>query len=540
MSDLPPLTQDLMLSPAYQDRDDLVVPPPALFELPETVLQFGTGAFLRGFTDYFIDEANRARVEGAEAAEADALGGRVVIVGSTGSRRVDLLNQQDGLYTVSVEGLDEGEAVQRRRVLAAVSRAISSVSDWSDVLALAEQAPLGLIVSNTTEVGITFNEEDAGAEEPLRLDPPQSFPGKLTALLYRRAEAFDYDEAAGVVVLPCELIEQNGDRLREIVERLSAAWGLGERFVEWLRAACPFPNTLVDRIVPGTPEGEKRTEYDAALGYRDELLIVAETYRLWAIEGNAALRRRLPFAEDAFASEDGAAKGVVVAEDIEPFRQRKVRILNGTHTTCVPAAFLCGNETIHESMQDPLVGRFIEHVMRQEIVPSLDVDSASAERFAEAVLERFRNPYLEHRLLDITLHQTTKLHARVVPSILRYYEKSGRLPASVAFGFACFLVLVRGSSAATGDEDRYTLRDEHASFFARLWDELEDESAPALRHLAETACQQEQFWGVRLDDAVPGFAGAVAGHLENLLHEGARPALEAHLDAAARGEPAAS
>ena len=524
MPERPQLNRELILSDEQQQRDDLRTPPPEVFDLPETILQFGTGAFLRGFTDVFVDRANRKALETGEG------GGRVVIVGSTGSPRVDRLNEQDGLYTLSVQGLDDGEAVQRRQVIAAVSRAISSVTDWGDVLALAERDALELIVSNTTEVGITFNEDDADAEDPLDLDPPESFPGKLTAFLYRRAETFDYDEDAGVVILPCELVEDNGDELRDLVFRLAERWDLPDRFAEWLRANCPFPNTLVDRIVPGTPEGEKRAAHDDALGYEDDLLIEAETYRLWAIEGDDALRERLPFAEEDFAEADGGAEGIVVTPHIEPFRQRKVRILNGAHTTCVPAAYLCGNETIYEAMQDELASGFIETVMRSEIVPSLDVDSASAERFADAVLERFRNPYLEHRLLDITLHHTTKIEARVVPTIRRYYEKHDEPPSSVALGFACYLLLVRESEGG----ERFTIKDDHADFFAGLWDGLDEDRADSIKAVADVACEAERFWGNALDEIAPGFSDEVMRHLQRLVADGPREAIEAHLSAGAR------
>ena len=519
MPERPQLNRELILSDEQQRRDDLRIPPPEVFDLPETILQFGTGAFLRGFADFFVDRANRQALETGEG------GGRVVIVGSTGSPRVDLLNDQDGLYTLSVQGLSEGEAVQRRQVIAAVSRAISSVTDWSDVLALAERDALELIVSNTTEVGITFNEDDADAEDPLDLDPPESFPGKLTAFLYRRAETFDYDEDAGVVVLPCELVEDNGDELRGLVLQLAERWDFGDRFAEWLRANCPFPNTLVDRIVPGTPEGEKRAAHDEALGYDDDLLIEAETYRLWAVEGDDALRQRLPFAEEDFAEADGGAEGIVVTPDIEPFRQRKVRILNGAHTSGVPAAYLCGNGTIYEAMQDEPASGFFETVMRNEIVPSLDVDSDSAERFAGAVLDRFRNPYLEHRLLDITLHHTTKIKTRVVPTIRRYHQKTGEVPASVALGVACYLLLARESEGG----ERFTIEDEHADFFAGLWDGLDEDRARSIKAVADVACEAERFWGASLDELAPGFSEEVARHLQRLVSDGPRETIEAHL-----------
>ncbi|HEX2095704.1 MAG TPA: hypothetical protein VHG28_25120, partial [Longimicrobiaceae bacterium] len=252
MPDLPTLGRALVSSPAFQAREDLVVPAPGLLDLPERVVQFGTGAFLRGFVDCFVDQANR-----------DGLfGGRVVMVGSTGSGRDQVLNRQDGLYTLSSQGIAGGAPRREHRVIASVSRALSARDEWAEVLACARNPELELVFSNTTEVGITLDEGDSA-----ELSPPRSFPGKLTRFLFERARAFDYDPARGVVVLPCELIEDNGDRLKEIVLTLAERWGLGDDFARWVREAVPFCNTLVDRIVPGTPAPEVREQLFAELGY---------------------------------------------------------------------------------------------------------------------------------------------------------------------------------------------------------------------------------------------------------------------------------
>lgn len=469
----------------------------AHFDLPERILQFGTGAFLRGFVDFFIDEANRQGV----------FAGRAVMVGSTGSGRAARLNDQEGVYTLCVQGLQDGARVDRCRAVASVSRALAASERWDEVLACARSPELGFVVSNTTEVGIAFD-----AEDRLDLNPPRSFPGKLTAVLYERARAFDFDPAKGLVVLPCELVERNGDELRRIVLALAEQWELGEAFSAWVRTANRFCNTLVDRIVPGTPEGEVLAALVDRLGYRDDLLIQAEPYRLWAIEGDEALRRALPFA--------AADPGIIVAEEIEPYRERKVRILNGTHTIMVPLAYLCGRETVREAVDDPLTGAFVRHVMLREIVPSLETDPAMARAFADEVLDRFANPYIRHELLSITFQQTTKMRVRVLPSLFGYHRKQGRLPEGLPLGFAAFLWFLVGEHRAPADrlpaDDRAELVRSH----------YEANGNGARGAFVARVCADERLWGTRLD-RLPGFAEAVTGHLDRIATDGAAAALTA-------------
>jgi tagaturonate reductase len=496
---LPALSRELVLSPAFQARGGLTVPDAALLDLPERVVQFGTGAFLRGFVEYFIDQANR---RGLSA-------GRIVMVGSTGSGRDHVLGAQDGLYTLSVQGVDRGAPVQEHRVIGAVSRALSARDQWEEVLAVARDPQVELVFSNTTEVGITLDEGD----EPT-LSPPRSFPGKLTRFLYERARAFDFDPARGVVVLPCELIEDNGSRLREIVLALAERWELGADFTAWVERAVPFCDTLVDRIVPGTPAPAALGEAQAALGYRDGLLTTCEVYRLFAIEGDAALRERLRFAE--------ADPGIVVTPDVAPYRERKVRLLNGAHTITVPTALLSGCETVLEAVRHPLVGPFLRRVMLEEIVPHLE--APGAEEFAHAVLDRFANPFIRHALLDISLQQTMKMRVRVVPSLVRYAERTGRAPTSLAFGFAAYLLHVRGDEGERRADDR-------GERVRRAWAARGDDTEALVR----AVCADETLWGADLT-RLPGLVEAVAAALARMEREGVPAALEAHL--AALGTPA--
>ena len=480
-----------------------VAPPPGHADLPETILQFGTGAFLRGFVEYFVDEANRA----------GAWNGSVVMVSSTGSGRAVLLEEQDDLYTLCVRGVEEGDTVDRARVVAAVSRALSAQDHWSEVLAVARQSDLKLVTSNTTEVGITLDEDDQ-----IDLAPPRSFPGKLTAVLYERARAFGYAPEAGLVILPCELIENNGETLRDIVLTLARRWELGEPFETWVRDANSFCNTLVDRIVPGTPEGDDLADLYRRIGYRDDLLTVAEPYRLWAIEGNDSVRARV----DTLSVDPG----MVVTDDITPYRVRKVRILNGTHTITVPAAYLCGCETVREAIDDPLVSEFLRRVMLDEIVPSLDLDADRAQAFAQEVLDRFANPFIRHELLDITFQQTTKMRVRVLPSLLDFVGKRDAVPESIAFGFACFL-LFQHEDYRPADEALPT--DDARAYWHGRWAGVEDlEDEEALRRFVATVAADEDRWGRDLS-VVPGFLPAVENHLVRVVQQGPRAALEAHL-----------
>ena len=469
---------------------------PARAAGPERVLQFGTGAFLRGFADALLDEA-----------AGDSWDGRVVMVGSTGSGRAAALDAQDGRYTLVVRGLRDGEPVDEARVVGSVSRALAASDDWDAVLDLARSPDLWLVVSNTTEVGIT----DDPADRP-DLDPPRSFPGKLAAVLAARAEAHDY-EGAGLVVLPCELIESNGDRLRKIVEAHAGRWGLDARFLPWLDREVTFCNTLVDRIVPGTPDDPD--DIYERLGYTDDLLTVAEPYRLWAIEGVDASRL------GALAEVDG----VVVTDDLTPYRERKVRVLNGGHTATVPAALLCGLDTVAEALDDETVGAFVRRAILDEIVPSLDVDPAMAEslasptalQFAHDVIDRFANPFVAHALRDITFQQTAKLGVRVAPSVRGYCEKRGEAPPLLCLGIAALLASVR-----PGAVDGLST-DDASDDWRQRWTDVDRTDADALRAFAADALT---LWGL---DPVDGVPEAVGDALVAIERDGCRATLAARL-----------
>lgn len=502
---LPRLTQRVL--PTLSSQTKAALPSPEIFNLPEKILQFGSGGFLRAFADYFIDRANRQGV----------FNGRIVVVQSTGGSRGNTLHEQGGLFTLCVQGLENGAPLESYTVISSISRTLSAHEEWLHVLQCAANPQLELVLSNTTEVGIAFDESDA-----LALQPPRSFPGKLVAFLYERFKIFNGAADKGLIIIPCELVDNNADLLREIVLKLAQKWELGEAFAQWLMHANRFCNSLVDRIVPGTPVPEALSQHAQKLGYEDRLLTCAEVYSLWAIQGEDVLRRRLAFA--------AVNPTIIVTEDITPYRERKVRILNGTHTLTVPAAFLLGNRIVRDNMNHALTAKFIERIIFDEIVPSLEVDRESATVFAHEVLARWRNPFLQHKLIDITLHSTSKMRARNVPTILRYYQKMKKTPRLIAFGFAAYLLFMRGTEKQNGKfygkrgEELYPINDEQAEYFFERWRHVNAAELATIEDFVKTVCGNENLWGASLA-ALAGFVETVSTELQQLLQRGVEETL---------------
>ena len=474
-------------------------PVPALFELPEKVLQFGTGVLLRGLPDFQIDQANRQGV----------FNGRIVVVKSTDGGDATAFARQNNLYTVCVRGVEDGQPVEENVVCASISRVLSAKSQWADVLQVAASPDLQVVISNTTEVGIQLVTED------IRLMPPTSFPGKLLAVLHARFQAFDGDTSKGLVIVPTELIPDNGRKLEGIVLELAHRNELGPEFIDWLETANHFCNTLVDRIVPGRPAPEAYAALQAELGYHDELLTMTEAYALWAIEGDEHVRAVLSF--------HTAASGVVIRPDITLFRELKLRLLNGTHTLSYALVHLMGCTTVRESLENEHLARFIHNLMLADLLPGIPVpvDEKAGQRFGMQVLDRFRNPYLEHRWLAIAMQGSAKMAMRNVPTLLHYYEQHQAVPHYVALGFAAYLRFVRnvdGKGEANGQS--YDVQDDRAGYFADLWARLE----PA--ELVHTTLHNAALWGHDLT-RLPGFADSVTRYLNQLLEEGAPATLAA-------------
>ena len=496
------LTQELALA-APRGAAAVAWPTAALLALPEKVLQFGTGVLLRGLPDFQIDQANRQSV----------FNGRIVVVKSTDGGDATAFARQDNLYTVCVRGVDDGRPVEENVVCASISRVLSAKSQWAEVLKVAASAELQVVISNTTEVGIQLVNED------IRLAPPASFPGKLLAVLYARFQAFEGDVRKGLVMVPTELIPDNGRKLEAIVLELAHRNELGAEFIDWLEAANDFCNTLVDRIVPGRPEPAAYAALQADLGYHDELLTMAEAYALWAIEGGERVRAILTFAE--------AAQGVIIRPDITLFRELKLRLLNGTHTLSYGLAHLSGCATVREALENEHLARFIHNLMLADLLPGIPfaVDEKVGQRFGMQVLDRFRNPYLEHRWLSIAVQGTAKMQLRnVVPTLLHYYQQHRAVPHYVALGFAAYLLFMRnvGGQGETHSQP-YAIQDDRAAYFAELW----AHHTPA--ELVPAALRNAALWGHDLT-RLPGFADCVTHYLQQLLGEGPAATLATFFD----------
>lgn len=505
---LPQLNQTLIKEKKFNQIPNLQVPSEEQLEFPEKVLQFGSGALLRGFLDFFVDQAHRKGL----------FDGRVVVVNSTRSGRGAAFNEQEGLFTQCVEGFAKGETVKEYIINGAISRAISAADEWEQVLECAKNPDLAVITSNTTEVGITLKEDD-----DLKADPPQSFPGKLTAFLYERFKAFDGSAESGLVILPTELILDNGSKLKQIVQTLAKNNGLEADFTDWLENNNIFCNTLVDRIVPGTPDEEKQHAIFEELGFTDDLLTVSEVYRLFAIEGNKEeLHKKAPFLQ--------ADENIIISEDITPYRERKLRILNGGHTISVAAGYLCGLETVYDCMEDEVMQKFITQVIHDEIVPSLDIDQEMAKEFANDVLDRFRNPFLNHQLLSITLQYTSKMNMRNGLTFVRYAKKIGNVPELMCAGFAAYLLFARPQKVSEGkyygiyEDKEYLINDDKAEFLLTLWANIDPGNSKQIEALVHNLLTDENIWDVRLDK-IEGLKDKISQYLTKYIELGVKATL---------------
>lgn len=480
------------------------MPSTEYFDLPEKVLQFGTGVLLRGLPDYFIDKANKQ----------NAFNGRVVVVKSTGAGDADAFENQDGLYTLCIRGVENGEEVEEYIVNASISRMLSAKSDWDKILQCASNPDLEIVISNTTEVGIALQ-----ADDDIRSNPPESFPGKLLAFLFERYKAFNGAKDKGLVIVPTELIPANGTKLEGIVEELAHINKLDYAFMDWLENCNHFCNSLVDRIVPGKLPVQKQIEVEQQLGYKDELMIMSEVYRLWAIEGDKNIADKLSFAK--------ADKGVVIEENIDKYRELKLRLLNGSHTLTCGLAFLAGFHTVRDAMDDEGFCAFISKLVYDEIIPAITgelVSEAEAKEFAAKVLDRYRNPSIDHQWLSITMQYSSKMSMRVLPIVERFYQKFKAVPQHMALGLAAYIFFMQTQKDATGKfwghiKDRnYLVTDDKAEFCYNKWNTCKPEE------LVNEVLKDKTHWGTDLT-LMPGLARAVENHLIELQKDGAASVL---------------
>lgn len=476
------------------------VPEQTIFSLPEKVLQFGTGVLLRGLPDYFIDKANKQGL----------FNGRIVLVKSTAQGDRDLFTQQDNLYTLCVRGVEKGKTIDEMMINASISRVLSAGSQWKEILACAENPELQIIISNTTEAGLVLADDDPEDS------PPNSFPGKLLAFLLQRYRHFNGSAESGMVIIPTELIPDNGKLLKEILISKCKKNNLSGSFIQWLETANEFCSSLVDCIVPGSLQEPDKTEVRSRLGYTDDLMIMSEVYRLWAIESDRERSRKI-------LSFSGADKRIIISDDISKFRELKLRLLNGAHTFTCGLAVWAGFSFVKQAMENGGFSSFITSLLRDELVPAVQSENISAEEalaFANEVLDRFRNPFLQHRWLSICLQYSSKMRTRNVQNIVQYYKRKKSVPKLMAAGFAGWLLYMKTDKKAgnqfTGSlsGEEYILQDDAAEKLYGYW----IASGSNTEMLVKSVLQDERLWGEDLT-IYPGFADAVTQNLD-LLRKG--------------------
>lgn len=470
-------------------------------ERPIKVVQFGEGNFLRGFVDYMIDIAN----------EQGKFDGDIVLIKPIEFGSLDMFHKQDCQYTVSLRGIVDGEAKIINRKVTSVADAVDTATEYDKYMGLAEIDTLRFVVSNTTEAGIVFD-----ATDKFELNPPKTFPGKLTKFLHHRFETFKGDKNKGLVMLPVELIDDNGIMLKKCVMEFIALWGLSDDFKVWVEEACVFTSTLVDRIITGYPRDNEQEEWEK-LGYEDHIMVTGEPFALWVIESDKDISGELPLPD--------AGLPVIFTDNQKPYKQRKVRILNGAHTSFVLASYLAGNDFVKESMDDETIKDFMMKTIFDEVIPTLTLPEAELKEFAEAVITRFNNPYVKHALLSISLNSVSKWRARCMPSFLGYIEKTGKLPAHLTFSLASLMAFYTGSElrdkALIGHRDgqEYSIMDDE-----KVLEFFRDNSAKDTRSFVSAFLGEEAFFGQDLNQ-IAGLTDALTAYLDDIRTNGMRAAL---------------
>jgi len=368
-------------------------------ERKEKIIQFGEGGFLRGFVDWMLQEVN----------EKTDFDGNVVVVQPIEHGMCDKLTEQNCVYTHVMRGLENGEATVKSKIIDVISRCIKPYDNYDEYLNLSKNPDLRFIVSNTTESGIAYDKNDK-----LTDTPPKSFPAKITALLYKRFEL----GLRGFIFLPCELIDKNGETLKSIILKIADDNKLGEDFKSWVENENTFCNTLVDRIVTGYPKDEK-----IDLPYTDNMLNTSEIFHLWVIEGPKAILDEIPL--------DKIGLNIIVTDNLQMYRTRKVRILNGAHTSMIPYAMLEGIETVKDCMENKKMNEFLNKCVFDEIIPTLDLPKEELLSYANDVFERFSNPFIKHLCASISLNSVSKFKVRVLPSLLEYIKRCGKMPENL-------------------------------------------------------------------------------------------------------------
>ena len=461
---------------------------------PTKVIQFGEGNFLRAFVDWIIWNTNKA---------TDFNAG-VVVVQPIDRGMVDMLNSQDGLYHLNLQGIDKGQAVDSIEMIDVINGGLNPYTQNEEFMALAENPDIRFVISNTTEAGIAF-------DPSCKLDdkPASSYPGKLTQLLYHRYEHFNGDMTKGFIILPCELIFLNGKELKKCIYQYIDLWNLGEGFKAWFEQACGVYCTLVDRIVPGYPK-DTIDQIHERIGFKDNLVVKGEIFHLWVIEAPESVAAEFPA--------DKAGLNVLFVPSEAPYHERKVTLLNGPHTVLSPVGYLSGLDTVKECVEDPQVGQFVRKVMYGELMETLNLPKEELQAFADSVVERFLNPYVKHFVTSIMLNSFPKYKTRDLPGLKTYLERKGELPKGLVLGLAAIITYYKGGKR--GDVE--IVPNDDAAIVALLKDLW---ATGDLRKVAEGVLAAEFIWGENLNE-IPGLADLVVADLEIIQNEGMRAAVE--------------
>lgn len=455
----------------------------AVINAPVTVLQIGEGNFLRGFVDWMLHTCrSQGLFSGSVAVTQPRPAGKV---------KIEKLAEQDGIYTLVTQGLENGETVMRKEILSVFSQVFDPYSEWKRLINLAVSSELRIVVSNTTEAGLVYR------PEPLTDGPILSYPGKIAFLLHERYQAFQGDPSKGLILLPCELLPRNGDTLREAVLQYAEDWHFSAAFQEWVKNHNRFLNSLVDRIVTGYPDETQAEAWFAEWGYRDAMLCTAEPYHLWAIEAEPEMEELLPLRR--------AGLNVHWTDDLTPFQQRKVRILNGAHTWMAPIGLLHGVEHVRELLEHPVLGATVKNTVLYDILPTLPYEEEELLAYAKSVFDRFGNPYIRHRLADIAMNSISKFKARLLPTLAFYLGEGKQVPAGLVLSLAA---LIRYYKVTPGEDDSfygrdlsgksYVVRDDASILdkIAKHWGGANGEFLPVVKALLADV----ELWGQNLSE----------------------------------------
>ncbi len=465
-------------------------------ERPIKIMQFGEGNFLRAFVDWIIQNLN----------DAGAIDANVAVVQPMPFGRVKELGEQDGLYTLRLEGIDKGERVKKSQVINVIGDCINPFEQYEHFLSYGESEDLQIIISNTTEAGIAVDPTDTDFTVC-----PKSYPGKLLALLKRRYDKFNGDMTKGLAIIPCELIDNNGDELYRCLTELAEINKMDKKFIKWMQTANHFTSTLVDRIVPGYPRNEIE-DIQKETGYIDNNVVKGEIFHLWVLKKEAYIQKIFPA--------DSTGLNVIFADSIKPYKQRKVKILNGSHTAMVPVAYLCGIDTVGEAVNDEVIGKFVHDFVFDEVNPTIDLPQDQMVAFANSVIERYKNPFIRHELMSIALNSTTKFRTRLLPTLEDYIRIKGALPQHLVFAFAALVEFHKGKRG----EQKIELKDDAAylEFWAKLWAEFDGDYTA----LARKALGWKDAWGVDMNALSPDITATVAKYLQAMDTKGMNAAVK--------------